>query len=61
MLFSVPGKSLASVFDEARMSKTVNGGRGRGGLIIGGLQKEPPTLFTGNDHIFRIATVGTPP
>ena len=43
------------------MSKTVNGGRGRGGLIIGGLQEEPPTLFTANDHTFRTATVGTPP
>ena len=58
---SVPDRSLATVFYEAHMSKTVNGGRGRGGLIIGGLQEEPPTLFTANDHTFRTATVGTPP
>ena len=38
------------------MSKTVNGGCGRGGLIIAILQIEPSTLFSANDHTFRSAS-----
>ena len=34
VLLSFPGRSPVSVFDELHMSKTNNGGRGRGGLLF---------------------------
>ena len=34
VLLSFPGRSLVSVFDELHMSKTNNGGCGRGGLLF---------------------------
>ena len=61
---SVPDRSLATVFDEAHMSQTNNGGCGRGGLLLVILPVEPRTLFTATDHnfrAFRIAPVGALP
>ena len=61
---SVPDRSLATVFYEAHMSQTNNGGCGRGGLLLVILPAEPRTLFTATDHnfrAFRIAPVGALP
>jgi hypothetical protein len=61
---SVPDRSLATVFYEAHMSQTNNGGCGRGGLLLVILPVEPRTLFTATDHnfrAFRIAPVGALP